>query len=121
VRHVFESDEKAKLVKKETNKLRKIYRDIDPPKKKNVEKLIDNAAWMAVSLEELRAQIDVEGYEETYTNGANQTGKKDSTAVKNYNTIIKNYNATIKLLMDQLPQTQQQTGDKLAAFLLHKK
>jgi hypothetical protein len=118
---MFESEEKVRLVKKETNKLRKIYGDIDLPKKKNLEKLIDNAAWMAVSLEELRAQIDVEGYEETYRNGANQTGKKDSTAVKTYNTIIKNYNATIKLLMDQLPQSQQQTHDALAQFLLRKK
>lgn len=98
-----------------------MYADVDGNIKKSVEKLAENAAWMAVSLEELRQQIDIEGYEEVYTNGANQCGKKDSVAVKNYNTIIKNYNATIKLLLDQLPEHQQaQTGDALAQFLLKK-
>ena len=117
---MFEAAEKAKLVKKETNKLKKIYKDIDESKKKNVEKLIDNAAWMAVSLEELRAQIDIEGYEESYQNGTNQSGKKESTAIKNYNVMVKNYNSTVKLLLDQLPQQEQATGDKLAQFLLKK-
>jgi hypothetical protein len=116
---MYEASEKQKLIKKELNKIKKLYADMDGNVKKSVEKLAENAAWMAVSLEELRQQIDEEGYEEVYQNGANQCGKKDSIAVKNYNTIIKNYNATIKLLMDQLPEHQQsQTGDALAQFLL---
>lgn len=118
---MYEADEKQKLVKKELNKIKKLYIDLDENVKKSVEKLAENAAWMAVSLEELRAQIDIEGYEEVYTNGANQCGKKDSVAVKNYNTIIKNYNSVVKLLLDQLPEHQQaQTGDALAQFLLGK-
>jgi Tfp pilus assembly protein PilN len=116
---MYEAEEKQKLIKKERSKLNKILKDIDDSKKKNVEKLIDNAAWMAVSLEELRQQIDIEGYEEEYRNGANQCGKKDSIAVKNYNTLIKNYTTTVKLILDQLPvQQQPQTGDALAQFLL---
>jgi len=118
---MYDAVEKQKLIKKELNKIKKLYAEMDEKKKKSVEKLADNAAWMAVSLEELRQQIDDEGYEETYQNGANQRGKKDSIAVKNYNTIIKNYTATIKLLLDQLPgQPPQQTGDKLAQFLMKK-
>lgn len=118
---MYEADAKQKLIKKERCKLNKMFKDFDENMRKNVENLIENAAWMAVSLTELRQQIDVEGYEEVYTNGANQCGKKDSVAVKNYNTMIKNYNAIIKLLLDQLPQQEQaQTGDKLAKFLLEK-
>lgn len=118
---MYDSADKQKLIKKEVTKFKKIYRDVDESKRKNVEKLIDNAAWMAVSLEELRDKIDEEGYTEVYTNGANQCGVKDSTYVKAYNTMIKNYNATIKLLLDQMPvQEQTQTADKLAQFLLKK-
>ena len=118
---MYDQEEKQKLVKKELNKIKKIYADLDDNIRKNVEKLAENAAWMAVSLEELRQQIDAEGYEEVYQNGANQSGKKDSIAVKNYNTIIKNYNSVVKLLLDQLPEHQQtQTGDALAQFLLGK-
>ena len=118
---MYDAEEKQRLIKKELNKIKKIYSNMDENVKKNVEKIAENAAWMAVSLEELRAQIDEEGYEEVYTNGANQCGKKDSVAVKNYNVMIKNYNATIKLLLDRLPdQPQAQTGDALAQFLLKK-
>jgi hypothetical protein len=118
---MYDQAEKQKLVKKELTKIKKIYVNMDENIKKNVEKSAENAAWMAVSLEELRQQIDAEGYEEVYTNGANQCGKKDSVAVKNYNTIIKNYNSVVKLLLDQLPERQQaQTGDALAQFLLKK-
>ena len=118
---MYEVEEKQKLVKKELNKIKKLYADLDENIKKNVEKLAENAAWMAVSLEELRAQIDLEGYTEIYTNGVNQVGTKDSTYVKTYAVMIKNYNATIKLLLDQLPERQQaQTGDALAQFLLKK-
>lgn len=117
----MEEIDKDKQIHKEINKLKKIYKDVDNDKKKAVESLIANAAWMAVSLDELRQQIDANGYEEVYTNGANQCGKKDSVAVKTYNTMIKNYNSTIKLLLDQLPQQEQaQTGDKLAQFLIKK-
>lgn len=119
---MYAAAEKKKLIKKELNKIKKLYTDVDENLKKSVEQLAENAAWMAVSLEELRAQIDLEGYAEMYTNGANQSGRKDSTYVKAYNMLVKNYNATIKLLLDQLPQGQQpQTGDALAQFLLRKK
>ena len=117
---MYDADEKQKLIKKERVKLLKMFKEMDENIKKNVEKLIDNAAWMAVSLEELRAQIDEEGYVEVYTNGANQSGVKDSSYVKTYAVMIKNYNSIVKLLLDQLPQQQQQTGDALAKFLLKK-
>ncbi|WP_196606506.1 hypothetical protein [Pectinatus frisingensis] len=117
---MYETAEKQKLIKKEVTKLKKAFKDLDDIIKKNAEKLIENAAWMAISLDELKHEIDITGYTENYMNGANQSGVKDSTYVRTYNTMIKNYNATIKLLLDQLPQTETHTGDKLAQFLLKK-
>lgn len=118
---MYEAEEKQKLVKKELAKIKKIYANMNENVKKNVEKLAENAAWMAVSLEELRQEIDENGYTEIYTNGVNQVGTKDSTYVKTYAVMIKNYNSVVKLLLDQLPEHQQaQTGDALAQFLLKK-
>ena len=43
-----------------------------------------NAAFMAVSLEELQEIINEEGYTVEYQNGANQSGTKQSDAVKTH-------------------------------------
>jgi hypothetical protein len=117
---MYEKEEKLKLFKRELTKIKKLTILLDENKKKAVEKLAENAAWMAVSLEELRQQIDTEGYEEVYQNGANQHGKKDSIAVKNYNTLIKNYNAIMKLLLDQIPGDPPKKDDGFEDFVKKK-
>ena len=115
---MYSTKEKDKLVKKEINKLKKIYKEESDDKRKSVEKLIENAAWMAVSLTELKGFIDEYGYTESYQNGEHQSGTKDSTYVRAYNTMIKNYNSTIKLLLDNLKTDGSDSGkDKLAKFL----
>ena len=43
---------------KELNKLKKIFKDIEPNKRQTVEKLISNAAFMAESLDDLQEIID---------------------------------------------------------------
>lgn len=113
--------EKDDRIRKERNKLKRILKNIDPDKKKAIAQQIENAAWMAVSLEEIRSKIDEEGYIEYYKNGENQSGQKESSLVRMYNNMIKNYNATIKQLLDNLPEDEQNTDDKLADFLLEKK
>ena len=114
---MYSTEEKDKLVKREINKLKKIYKEEPDDKRKSVEKLIENAAWMAVSLTELKGLIDEYGYTESYQNGEHQSGTKDSTYVRAYNTMIKNYNSTIKLLLDNLKTDGSDSEkDKLAKF-----
>lgn len=112
---------KAELIKKEKTKFNKILKELDSDKKKSLETAVENAAWMAVSLAELRSIIDRDGYVETYQNGENQSGTKDSVAVRTFNNMIKNYNATVKMILDQLsPGDSQKAGDELAKFLMKK-
>jgi hypothetical protein len=111
---------KDKRIKKEITKLKRLLINIDEDRKKAVEQQIQNAAWMAVALEDIRKQIDLSGYVEYYQNGQNQSGQKESSLVRTYNSLIKNYNATIKQITDNLPENQPQTNDKLAEFLLKK-
>ena len=99
--------EKNKKIKKELNRLKKLFKDLPENKKKISERLIDNAAFMSVSLEELKKDIIIYGVKETYVNGKDQFGFKESIESKTYNTMIKNYMNIIKQLNDMLPQEKK--------------
>ena len=53
---------KDQKIKREINRLKRVFRDLDKNKLQTVESLIRNAAFMAVSLEELQEIINEEGY-----------------------------------------------------------
>lgn len=99
--------EKNKKIKKELNRLKKLFKDLPENKKKISEKLIDNAAFMSISLEELKKDIILYGVKEPYVNGKDQYGFKESVESKTYNTTIKNYMAIIKQLNDMLPEEKK--------------
>lgn len=105
---------------RELNKLKKIFKDIEPGKRQTVEKLISNAAFMAESLDELQDIIREKGFTEEYQNGANQSGIKKCSEVEIYNTMIKNYSSIIKQLVDLLPNNEAGSGDELLDFISRK-
>ena len=102
---------------KELNKLKKIFKDIEPGKRQTVEKLISNAAFMAESLDDLQEIIREKGFTEEYQNGSNQFGIKKCSEVEIYNTMIKNYSSIIKQLVDLLPNDERSGGDELLDFI----
>jgi len=106
---------------KELNKLKKIFKNIEPDKQKTVERLIENAAFMAESLDELQEIIREKGFTEEYQNGANQFGVKKCSEVEIYNTMIKNYSSVIKQLVDLLPQGESSGSDELLDFISGRK
>lgn len=99
--------EKNKNIKKETSRLKKLFKEMPDSKKKMAEKLIDNAAFMSVTLDDLIEDIKLYGVKETYMNGATQYGFKESIESKTYNTMIKNYMSAIKQLNDILPEEKK--------------
>lgn len=94
---------KDRKIKKEYNRLRRIFKDLDKNKLQTVESLMRNAAFMSVSLEELQDIINAEGYIVEYQNGANQSGTKQSDAVKTHIAMTKNHASIIKQLCDLVP------------------
>ena len=110
----------VKRKSKELNKLKKIFKDIEQNKRQTVEKLIENAAFMAESLNELQETIREKGFVEEYHNGANQSGIKKCSEVEIYNTMIKNYSSIIKQLVDLLPGDSKNSGDELLDFINRK-
>lgn len=68
-----------------------------------VEKLIDNAAFMAITLEDLQVDINANGCVSEYKNGENQYGTKKSPEVEVYSNLMQRYLAAVKQLIDLLP------------------
>ena len=90
--------------KTEEEKLWNALEELSESKKKVVEKTVVDAAFKSVQLEDLHAQIQLEGVVEEYQNGANQTGRKVSSIVQVYNSLDKSYQSQIKILLDALPK-----------------
>lgn len=96
--------DKDARIEAEKQKLNQIYAGIDEKRLKTVQRLIDNAAFMAVTLEDLQDEINTNGVTSGYQNGENQWGTKKSPEVEIYNTMIKNYTAITRQLTDLLPE-----------------
>lgn len=99
----------------EYERLAKLYAGLPANKRELVEGLISNAAFMAVTLEDLQAQITEEGAVIEQKNGNGFLSKMEHPAQKSYNTMVNRYNATIKVLGEMLPV--EVTEGKLAAIL----
>ncbi len=98
------SSEKQKRIKKKFNILKRIFKDLEGNLLKVACDLIQNAAFMAVTMEDLQEIINEKGATEEYRNGENQKGIKKSSEVEVYNTMAKNYSGYIRQLTDMLPK-----------------
>lgn len=94
---------KNKKIKEELDRIKIYFEDLDESKKAVVKPLLQNAAFMKVTLEDLQELINSEGVIDTYQNGANQSGTKQSATLQSYNSLIKNYASVIKTLYGLLP------------------
>ena len=100
---------KEERIKKELNRLKRIYRVLTPNKLAIVTPLLENAAFMKVTLEDLQKIINDNGCSDEYQNGANQFGKKASADLQAYNSLIKNYNTVSDRLEKLLPPEQRKS------------
>lgn len=109
---IYSDKQRKSKIKKELKRLAEIFADIETNKKKTVEKLIEDAAFMAVTLEETRQIIARDGVIETYQNGENQKGVKKSSAVEVYDKMVNTYSRVIKQLCDLIPAKIEFTSDQ---------
>ncbi|MDC2866523.1 hypothetical protein [Bacillus sp. BP-3] len=110
--------EKDKEVKKEFNKIKKIFKDMPEDKKKLNLKLMYHAAWLAVSLDNLTETMDKDGVVIEYKNGENQYGTKKSPEAELYTSWSKQYTTVMKQLSDLLPKGAiNKTNDPLMEFI----
>jgi predicted TIM-barrel enzyme len=112
---------KDQSINDEFDRLSKIFSNIDIDKRGVALNLIQNAAFMAVSLRDLQDIIRVNGWISTYDNGGGQGGERVSPAAQQYAKMVATYNSTIKTLLDLLPKGDRDAAraqaDPMAAFL----
>ena len=105
--------DKDALIKKEVTKLTGIFKNLSTGTKNSITNLINEAAFMSVSLSELRKIINEKGYTEIYQNGENQKGVKKSAEVDIYNNFIKQYMAIMKQLLELLPKSEVAVAENI--------
>lgn len=113
--------EKQERINKELQILKKIFKDIPEDKKRLAANLIQNAAFMTITLQDLQEQINNEGAILTSINGNGFEVTSEHPAQKSYNTMINRYSSVIKQLNELLPDSKTDTvmkaGEALAAFV----
>lgn len=104
------SEEYARLASKFVN--------ADKNKRAVIESLLQNAAFMAVTLQDLQEIINEEGATEVYQNGEHQHGLKQSSAMQAYNSLVKNYMNVMKSLTTLVPPEERpQAPTKLEEYM----
>lgn len=115
--NIKEEVEKDIAIKKEITKINSVLKNLDKKTKKAISSLVENAAFMAVTLRELKDTMNREGLICEYQNGENQSGIKKSPQVDIYNTMVKNYISAMKQITDLLPKGSLKVDDGFEEFV----
>jgi hypothetical protein len=100
---------KTTRVQREKDRLLDIFKDLEENKLKTCSALIDRAAFITISLEDLEEQLNKTGWIESYQNGENQSGMKKAAAADVHISLTKNLNTIIKQLLDLVPPAQKKS------------
>ena len=101
--------EKQKRIKKEINRLKKLFKEIDENKKKLVQTTIEDVAFLTVTMQDLRENIVRDGTTVPYKNGENQYGTKQSPDAQLYLQMSQKQTQAMKILIDCMPKTPAST------------
>ena len=119
-----ENAKKKRLISAEIRRLRNIYKELEPAKQILASKLIENAAFLSVTLKDLQEQmLDTSKMTETQQNGPQQFFTKQASLVSVYESVLDSYSDLIGKLDKMLPKPKpvvKKTGesnDELEAFI----
>ena len=95
---------KEERVKKEEKRLLDIYKDIEPRRKATALGLIQRTAHMRITLEDLAADLDENGYVDWFSQGDQEPYERRRPTADVYNSMNTAYQKAIKQLTDLLPK-----------------
>lgn len=96
---------KDERVKKEFNRLKRIYRALPKDTLMVVEGLLHEAADLRVRLEIIRLDLDENGYDEMFSQSENQEPyERERPAARRYIAMNKSYQTIMKQLGDYIPK-----------------
>ena len=119
---VLDKEERDRRINAEVKRLASLFKGIEPKRAKTIKNIINRAAFMQVSLEDMEEDINTDGIIEEFTQDHVNFYERERPIVKTYNVMIKNYNSTIKQLIDMLPEKESKTvKNELLEYLKGKK
>lgn len=95
--------EKLERIETKKAELMQVFAGLPESALKVAADLINQAAFLAVTLEDLAESMNADGTTETYTNGRNQSGRKISSDAKLYAQLISKYTTIITRLLGLVP------------------
>lgn len=110
---------KDERIEREEDQIKKIFEAVPEKTRTVLDPLLQNYAFMKVTLEDLQEDIIQNGITETYQNGNNQSGQKENSKLKTYNRLIKNFESVTKTLMKYVPDLEDQIVDDPMEELLN--
>lgn len=103
--------------KKEVSRLKKIYKNLPEDRRNVTEKLIERAAYMLITLQDIEQKINTDGLLVEMPQG-NYTIERAHPLLSTYNAMVKNYASVVKQMNELLPSTEQDSaGQALMAFV----
>lgn len=99
--------ETSAQIKKEVNRLKRLFKGIDESKKKLVFATIEDIAFLSVTMQGLREKIIRTGTTVKYKNGENQWGTKQSPDAQLYLQMSQKQTQAMKILVDCMPKTEK--------------
>lgn len=91
-------------IKREYNRLKRLLKELPKEKFSAAEGIVRRVAFMAITLEDLEEDININGTVEQFTQGDN-TYDRQRPAATIYNSTIKNYTTACKQLTDLIPES----------------
>lgn len=106
-------------IQKEVRRLNTIYKDVPKENKSIIEGLIQRAAYMRITLEEMEKDLSEGGYVEYFTQSEKtEPYERERPVARLYNTMNKNYQSIIKQLSDLVPKAEvKNKGDGFDEFI----
>lgn len=96
---------KYERVLKETRRLRSIFKDMPKDSLNMVDGLIVEAADLRVRLEDIRKDLDINGYDEMFSQSESQEPyERERPQARRYISMNKNYQSIMKQLGDYIPK-----------------
>ena len=106
-----------KRIKQEQRRIAKLFKNLPSDRLQVTKKLIERAAYMLVSLEDMEAQITSDGLTVEMPQGSYSISRAHPL-LSSYNAMVKNFNATIKQLSEALPPVEaERAGQALMNFV----
>ena len=94
-------------IEAEKARLNGVLDGLDANKLAIAQSLVDRAAFIAISLQDLENDLNKNGWVEEYQNGQNQHGLKKSAAAECHISLTKNLSTITKQLMEIAPAEQR--------------